>query len=197
MCFFKYSIFSSPPWEVFFTVDLLTGQPADWTTIEITTLLIIYLPGRGALLRQLIKSVKDLYAAWPESSDSKWGRLSNMASDLCKPITLSCHGDPNNPSWGCWKIWSWEYACDACGVSSVFEQQTGHCHHSAGWKNQPTHLKNAFPWCALAHKNTHVLVCTPHRVRCIKSHTHTCSNEQYLNSADSTCGFTTECTHRM
>lgn len=40
-------------------VNLTTGQPADWTAIEIITLLIIYLPGRGALLRQLIKSVKD------------------------------------------------------------------------------------------------------------------------------------------
>lgn len=38
---------------------------------------------------------------------------------------------------GCWKIWSWKYACDACGVSSVFEQQTGHCHHSAGRKTNP------------------------------------------------------------
>lgn len=46
--------------EAFFTADLLTGQSAGWTTIEVITLLIIYLPGRGALLRQLIKSVKDL-----------------------------------------------------------------------------------------------------------------------------------------
>lgn len=52
--------FSSSLREVFFTVDLLAGQPAGWTTIEVITLLIIYLPGRGALLRQLIKSVKDL-----------------------------------------------------------------------------------------------------------------------------------------
>lgn len=44
----------------FFTVDLLAGQPADWTTIEIIALLIIYLPGTRALLRQLIKPVKDL-----------------------------------------------------------------------------------------------------------------------------------------
>ncbi len=48
-----------PP-QGFFTADLLAGQAADWTTIEIITLLIIYLPGGGALLRQLIKSVKDL-----------------------------------------------------------------------------------------------------------------------------------------
>lgn len=43
-----------------FTVDLLAGQPADWTTIEIITLLIIYLPDSEALLRQLINPVKDL-----------------------------------------------------------------------------------------------------------------------------------------
>lgn len=44
-------------------VDLSAGRPAGRTTIEILTSLIIYLPGRGALFRQLIKRVKDLSAA--------------------------------------------------------------------------------------------------------------------------------------
>ena len=56
----KYSIFPLPLRDFFFTLDPLAGQPAGWTAIEIITLLIIYLPGREALLRQLIKSVKDL-----------------------------------------------------------------------------------------------------------------------------------------
>lgn len=59
---YSYNILFFPLFltNVFFTVDLLAGQPADWTTIEIIALLIIYLPGTRALLRQLIKPVKDL-----------------------------------------------------------------------------------------------------------------------------------------
>lgn len=68
-------------------------------------------------------------------------------SDLCKPITLSCHDDPNNPSRGLWKNMKLK-VCLWC-LRSVFEQHAGHCHHSAGRKTNPLTRR-------MLYENTHV-----------------------------------------
>lgn len=67
---------------------------------------------------------------------------------------------------GCWKIWNWKYACDA--VITL-------------WGEKPNRLlKNVCPWCMLAQK----YMCSSYAIRCLKSYSRTCNNEQYPNSPD-------------
>lgn len=82
-----------------------------------------------------------------QHSDSKWGSLSNTGSDLGKPITLSCHNDPNKPSACCWKVWSLKYAWCTGAVSYVFEQLAGCCHQHCKENNQASLLKNGSTSC--------------------------------------------------
>lgn len=96
---FKYCISSSTPPRGAFTADLLAGWPAGRTTTDIHASLIIYLAGRGALFRQLIKRGKRFISGLTGEAVHEMGSDCQIPGVTHEDRSLR-HGNPNNRGYG-------------------------------------------------------------------------------------------------